>query len=289
MSDQTAGEFGTMLEVAASEDRTDNDAIIETAQAAAEPTPLAVGEVYSLVVPAGGRAVLVDTEQFQAAPNRKRGTVELFTAGSFADYVKTHDTGSVSIFADVRQALVEAVIDGDTRDAAGWGQHRAVMRLRFTDPWKHWTSADGRLAKQQAFAEHIEQGLLEIVDPAAADMLEIAQHFQANTAAEFQTSKLLSNGQVQLKYTEQVDARAGVAGQLDVPATFTLALRPFEGSDTYKVTARLRYRVGGGALAIGYQLDRPNDVLNAAFDDVLNEIAETTSLLPYAGLAPKRP
>jgi uncharacterized protein YfdQ (DUF2303 family) len=163
-----------------------------------------------------------------------------------------------------------------------------VLQLRPTDHWRHWLSLDGQLVRQQQFAEHIEQGLVEIVEPAAAEMLEIAQHFQANTTASFQTSRLLSNGQVQLKYIEDVDAKGGAAGQLDIPSTFTLALQPFEGSDQYRVTARLRYRVAAGQLTIGYQLDRPRDVLQAAFDDVVNEIAETTGITPYAGTAPTR-
>lgn len=269
--------------------RSDTQVVVDTALEAAEPALIPGVPVATLVVPAGATVKEFDLEKFEPRPTRKRGTAQLFTAGSFADYVKVHDQGEVSIFADVTEAKVVAVLNGDTAQTAGWGDHRAVLQLRHTDPWKHWSKLDGQLVRQQAFAEHIEQGLVEIVEPAAAEMLEIAQHFQANTSASFQTSKLLSNGQVQLKYVENVDATAGAAGQLSVPATFTLALQPFEGSDSYKVAARLRYRVQGGQLAIGYQLDRPNDVLQAAFDDVLNEIAETTANLPYAGKAPTRP
>jgi hypothetical protein len=45
-------------------------------------------------------------------------------------------------------------------------------------------------------------------------------------------------------------------------------VQPFEGASAFRMTARLRYRISAGGLRIGYKLDRPEDVLREAFDDV---------------------
>lgn len=125
---------------------------------------------------------------------------------------------------------------------------------------------------QTAFAEHVEESLLDITAPPAADMLEIAQSFQATTKVAFESGHRLNSGQQQLTYVEETGAKAGRKGELTIPQTFELALAPFEGSATYKVSARLRYRIGDGQLRIGYFLDRPEEVLRSAFIDTLTAI-----------------
>jgi uncharacterized protein YfdQ (DUF2303 family) len=114
-------------------------------------------------------------------------------------------------------------------------------------------------------------------------MLELAKSFQATKGVTFRSDKRLDNGQVQVLYEETIEAKAGQRGEMTVPPVFVLALQPFEGSDTYRVQARLRYRISDGTLTIGYVLDRPEDVIRAAFDDVLAEIETTTELTAYRG------
>lgn len=266
-------------------------AIIDVAQEAAVPKQLDPDR-YGVIVPDGGSFQLVDLvaerEKQGLTPYRKRGSATLHTAASLSEYVQRHATAATAIYADIEKASVVAVLNGDTADTAGWGDFRATLVLRHPPAWKRWLSRNGVLGSQQQFAEHIETGLTEIVEPPAADLLEMAQHFQATAKVDFRSAKVLSNGQRQLTYEETIDAKAGQKGQLTIPAEFTVALQPFEGSAVYRVLARLRYRIADGSLVIGYQLDRPEEVLRAAFDDVLNEIAETTGLTPFAGVAPQR-
>lgn len=261
--------------------------IIDIAVASTKPSELD-GDRYSVIVPAGAEHLLVDLfdvrERQSYVPYRKRGLVTFYTPASLCAYTAAHSTGSATaIYADVEQSTVVAVFNGDTNDDAGWGDHRAVLTLRHPPAWKRWTSANNRMGNQQAFAEHIETGMGEIVEPPAADLLEMAQHFQATAKVEFKSAKVLTNGQRQLVYEETIDAKAGQKGQLSIPGEFVVALQPFEDSATYRVTARLRYRISDGSLVIGYALDRPEEVLRAAFDDVLTEIQDTTKIRPYLG------
>ncbi len=149
-----------------------------------------------------------------------------------------------------------------------------MLRLRTTDAWKQWGAKDNRLMSQEEFAEHLEDHLAELVSPPAAEMLEIAQSFQASIKAEFQSSTRLSSGQRQFQYVETVASKAGQKGQLTIPETFEIGLVPFEGAAPYKMTARFRHRIEGDRLRLAYKLERPDDVLRAAFADVLAAVTE---------------
>ena len=61
---------------------------------------------------------------------------------------------------------------------------------------------------------------------------------------------------MQLTYNEEIDGRAGEAGQLRIPEEFFIALKPFLGGDTFCVPARFRYRIQEGRLVMWYELVR---------------------------------
>lgn len=268
----------------------DAEAIIEFAKEHAEVKRLTDQDYHEVfAVPHGFRIETVDLEPFGARPARKRGKVTLHTGDAFAGYVNHHKiSDATALYADVEARRIVAVLDdhisGDT--SAGWGEHRAVLALRHTPEWKAWADRNGRLMSQVQFAEHVEDNILDIVEPAGADLLELAQTFQATTKVAFKSSQRLSSGEQQLTYVEEVDAKAGAKGDIVIPAEFVLALAPFEGCDTYRVTARLRYRINGGELAIGYVLNRPEDVVRDAFDQILVGVESTVELTAYRGAEP---
>ena len=260
---------------------TEAQAIAELALTSAVPHQF-TDNLYSVVVPAQGRAKLLDLARFDPAPRRKHGTVTVYTAESLVAYVDQHTLliqtnpdaparAPLNLYADADARLVTAVLNDHNNDRPGWGDHRAVLTLRHTPAWAAWAAMNGRIGGQTAFAEHIEDNLPDIVDPPGADMLEMAQTFEATTSVAFRSAQRLDSGQVQLRYEESTDARAG-KGNIPIPAAFVVGVAPFEGSDPYRLTARLRYRIRDGALTIGYVLHRPEDVLRAAFDEILSVV-----------------
>ena len=262
---------------------TEAAAVADLAHQAAEAEVLEAGEVVSIHVPAGATHIVEDLERFLPEPRRPRGTAQFHTAESFARYVNAHKQAETALYADVRDARVIAVFNDDNGAEGGWRDWRGVLTLRRTEEWTAWVSRSGKLLTQVAFAELVEYRLIDLVDPAGADLLELAQTLQVNTAVNFRSSTRLRDGQVQLRYEETNEARAGTAGELTVPATFTLRLAPFEGFAAYDVTARLRYRVSGGDLSIGFVLDRPNDIVETAFVDVLGAVQSDTDIEPFHG------
>lgn len=266
----------------AREDRTENDAIVEAAQAATTPQPIGEADenrFYTVTTPAGGTTKVIDLDELREPlnpyPSRKRGTVTVRDADSFNAYLDRHSTIHTEVWADRERGQIVAVINGHAPKAdgnPGHGDHRATLALRKTPAWQAWENLNGKMLGQAQFAEHIEDRQIDIVDPKPADMLEVVQTFKAAKKVDFESSQRLSSGEVVLEYRETVAAQAGKKGQLTIPERFTLGLQPYEGSDGYRVTARLRYRINDGALYLGYALDRPEDILQGAFDDVVDAV-----------------
>lgn len=284
----------------------DADAIIEVAKASVTaPTPITPGDVLATDEP----IVLTDTEKYAAEPRAKRGTAILHTAASLTQYVNAHKTGATALYADVKDRKIVAVIndhesgptqasidgESDRKGDPGWRDHRAELHLRSTPEWDRWMARNGKIGDQVAFAEHIEDSAMDIRSPDPATMLELAQSISATEKVSFQSADRLSDGQRTLIYQQDLNATAG-DGNLQVPDTFEIAIAPFEGGARYAMTARLRLRINNGNLAIGYVLDRVEDTLRAAFDELLTggedidrqaESIETlTGLTAYRGSAP---
>ncbi|MDP9101630.1 MAG: YfdQ family protein [Actinomycetota bacterium] len=267
------------------------ETVVRTALAAAAPVVLAEDTDYAFrdfdgqVKGLSGRAP-------RATPLRKTGTVTLFDGESFAAYVTKHAEAGCEIYADALNATVVALLNGHepnqagTVEPAGWGDHRAVLKLRLTTAWQRWVALDRKLLTQVEFAEHLEDRLIDITNPPGADLLELAQSFHANTTATFSTGRRLDSGETQLTYVEQTAATAGRKQDMTIPSGFDLALMPFDGANVFKVTCRLRYRIGGGELRIGYLMDRPDDILRAAYDSVLAQIEDLTKRSALHGTPP---
>ncbi|MHA4776030.1 DUF2303 family protein [Streptomyces sp. MSC1_001] len=250
--------------------------VIDIAQQAAEPTALETGRVYAVRTAGGGTQTLNLTgPEYTGIPARKAGNTTVRDATSFDAYFSKHADASTEVYADADRLTVTAVLDAHTADIARWAGHRLTLALRQTEAWKQWIQHDGQLMKQEEFAEFLEDHLPELLEPSAAEMLEIAQSIQGATKVEWQNSTRLNSGQRQFQYAETVQAKAGQRGQLTIPETFVIGLVPFDGSVGYKLTARFRYRISReGGLTLGYKLERPGDIIRQAFADVVTAIGE---------------
>ncbi|MFJ4009416.1 DUF2303 family protein [Streptomyces sp. NPDC090026] len=272
---------------------TETQAVIDVAVRSVEPAELTPGKVYSLVTPDGAAHRLDLTgPQFTGVPPRKTGTTTVRDVDSFLAYFDKHCTGSSEVYADAERRTITAVLDAHGTEDPGWSEHRLRLELRETTAWRAWLGIDGRLMPQAEFAEFIEDNLVDLVEPSAATMLELAESFEATTTAEFQSSQRLDSGQRKFSYVEDVQAKAGHRGDIVIPATLTLALRPFEGAEPYKVIARFKYRLEKGDLRLGIKVERPGDILAAAFADlrtlVDNGIPESITVLNGSPVAASR-
>jgi uncharacterized protein YfdQ (DUF2303 family) len=260
----------------------DIEAVIEVAQQAVEPAAVEAGGLYVIRRGDGGTELLDLTgDQYQPLPRRKRGTVTVRTVDSFATYWAKHRDAGSEVYADRDRINITAVLDAHQGDPAGarWEDHRLILQLRHTDAWNAWTKYNGQTMPQAAFAEFLEDWRHLIRTPDAATMLELAQSFEATTKASFAGGTRLQSGQRQLSYVEDTTASGG-KGTIPIPDTITLAIPVFEGAThADELVARFRYHVDrDGHLTLGYRLNQPTDVLDAAFESVVAEVAERVQL-----------
>jgi uncharacterized protein YfdQ (DUF2303 family) len=247
-----------------------------------------IAGVPHLLVPHGEGADLVNLERLLPAPATVRGAVALHDEPSFSAYVSRNAGPGTLLFAHLEQRSVTAVFDwhqsrAEKLDAeAGWGQHRATLPAKLTDPWKRWTGANKQAMAQRAFATFLEDNLEDIAEPNGSTLLEIAKKFDLGKNVTFRSAVNLDNGLVQFTYNEEERPTDTVS----VPRTFVLGIAPFEGADPYRVTARLRYRVDDQKLGIWFDLKNPDLIVEDAFRARVKAIAEHTGLQPLWGEAP---
>lgn len=245
---------------------------------------------------------VLSLERYADNPRRKRAAVNLYEAKSFIDYVNSHKVAGRTHLFGVANELggsFTAVLDYHEGEEVkneeglgalpGWGEHKAVLTLETTPEWKRWIANNGKLLTQEQFAEFIEDNQLDIIAPAAADILDMAQLLQGKKTVNFRGGKNLKNGAIQLEYTEAVEVTgSGVTSRRDdamqIPDKFTLGIIPFVGAFGVQIDARLRFRIGdGGKLSFAYILNRPYKVIEDAFRFTRQEIEQATKISVLLG------
>lgn len=221
---------------------------------------------------------VIDLDAYSDRPRRIVRDRIAHDAASFIDYVRRIvDDGTFELFegadtlevwADVEKRTISALLDG----VAGWGAHTIQLQLKPSPEWAAWSMCNGKRMEQIEFAEFIEDQLSTIAEPDGTQLLEIVQSIQATNNVQYESTEWLDNGQRAFVYREDIEAKAGRQGRLTVPSTFTLGLRPFLGSDPFRITARLRYSITGGRLLMGFRLVEPERALETAFGEIIQAV-----------------
>lgn len=268
----------------------ENTEIESLSQVLARPVIERENDRLTVTAPDGWHTVHTSLESFDVEPRRSRGTSFVHDATSFIDAVtrrRMTDSPDPVIYADAARNRLVAVLNDDDDGTPGWRDYLVELALQPTPEWQLWKGHDGALMGQEAFAEHIENGLGELVAPEPATMLEIAQSFHATSSARFKSGTRLASGVQQFTWEEEQSATAGGAGTIEIPTKLELVLAPFYGSARYEVGAWFRYRITREHFTLGYKLDRPHEVERAAFSDVRAQVTEgLSSCVVIAGACP---
>lgn len=267
--------------------------IADLARESAAPEFIEEGQILALPDGKGGIR-FDDTDKWSEHPRRATAKRKVLDSASFNAYVHKHGIpNATEIWADAPNSRVLARINSHqgAELPAGWEDHSVELVLEHTKGWLAWTEHNEKWwTDQEEFAEFIETRALDVQEPDAATMQEIILNFHASSGASFESSRRLSDGQVEFTYKEEIQASAGKQ-QMTIPSNIRLAVAPYVGGHRVYVNARFRYRVNGGNLRLGYVLERPQEVLDAAFVDILGEIAngrDATDVKPaIVGLADK--
>jgi uncharacterized protein YfdQ (DUF2303 family) len=245
-----------------------------------------------LVTQQGAITPLVLAEKHLDTPRRKRAKVALYEAASFIDYLNRHKiAGATHIFGRATETAAgfSAVIDyhGAADGRAAWGEHHVALTMEITPEWARWMKFNATYLPQQAFAEFIEDNLLDIVEPDPATLLEVAQGLQGMKNVQFKSGRNLKDGAVKFELVETIELSGSTQRRdatFSVPDKFKVALVPYVGANGVEIEARLRFRIGNdGSVSFAYILNRPYKVIETAFNVTCEDIEKGTAIKVLLG------
>jgi uncharacterized protein YfdQ (DUF2303 family) len=137
---------------------------------------------------------------------------------------------------------------------------------------------------QVDFARFLEENLPDIVEPASADLLEVALTFEAKKSVEFSSGVRLANGQIQFQYDEVVRGTAQ-KGSIEIPEQFVLGVAIHVGGPAYRIPVRLRWRLQEGKVVFWYEVVRPHRFIEDALKEIRERVAKETAIPILAGVA----
>lgn len=184
--------------------------------------------------------------------------------------------GVATIWGSMDQGRIVAVYDDHPADGgANWRDDRLLMELEADDDWKAWHALSGQWMRQDQFADAIEELLHTVVSPDQADLMEVIASVRASTKGTFESRQNRANGSISVGYSQEVTAKAGRRGELEVPEQIQLRLRPWAGQEqTYVVGAYFRLLIADGDLRLAIKLKPTRQILRQAWNDQCAQIVD---------------
>lgn len=258
--------------------RTENDAIIEHALATADmivATPKETGIPNLWLVrhtgPDGRQEVReIDLDGYAETPRFHKYHLDVRTARDFIQAVERHattkDAEIITYLHTDTPPVAQARLTAGSSINPGNPHGGAITLYAYTTKeWDSWINKSDMWLTQEDMADFLDRNRAAITNPTAADMLEIVQSMTATVKAEFASANRLANGATVLQWREDIEAKAGKAGQLVIPETITLALQPLETLDTrFKIGARFRFKIADKQLRMMFILADTAPIMRAA-------------------------
>ena len=252
-------------------------------------------------------------DERRLAPERREGTSTHTTLESFCLAVERFSDDDSALFAhdDPRSPKLLAVFvyhEGNRRDESGtvtedgeprFGRHRAVYPFPISPEWQAWTTQPEAMS-QRAFAEFLEEHVVEVMDPerigestrevaeqlgitpaSPSQLLTLSRGLALRVDAKVVQASNLSSGEAQVTYEEVHKDRDG--GQLKIPSGFVISIPVFRSGTPYAIVARLRYRVQGAQVTWRILLHRAEHAFRDAFGEACDMAQERTGVPLFYG------
>lgn len=210
-----------------------------------------------------------------AKPRYIKQTVTIETADSLVDYVNRFKSPQTTLFADIANNRIVALVDYHATDDAAHVAHRAKMDLPFSEEWALWTKISGRLMGQLDFARFLEENAAEVRAPDAAELLEACRDLQVRRKVNFTKAVRTSSDNENFEYSEETNTTIK-KGDLELPTKFKLGLPVYFGDSEVELFAFLRWKMDDGALSLGIQLHRVEHVRQSVFKRIVQDASDRT-------------
>lgn len=252
----------------------------------------ATGIPQTITTPSG-REILVLPEGFSqhdVTPQHKLAVempkvisqaVTLQNADALKGYLNRFKSEASMMFADVTASRIVGALDYHGPAKAALVSHKATLDLPHSEEWKTWSGINGQLKPQLEFARFVEENAPDIKAPDAASLLEAVRDLQAKRSVNFMAAVRTASDNESFEYTDNTETRG--KGDLELPTKFMLSIPVYFGDADVEVPAFLRWKLDEGKLLLGIKLHRAEHIRQAAFNLIVTDAAEQTSLLAVFG------
>lgn len=210
-----------------------------------------------------------------------KANVQAHDVHGFIDYINTFKLDNTRIFAALEpKPQLKAIVDYHAPTQPQLGAHIVHCAMQHSEEWKRWSGNNKTPMTQKEFGLFIEDNAKDVIKPSGGDLLEMALNFSSLRTVTFASGQRLQDGTVSFEFKEEEKT-----GRIKLPPNIELALPVFRGDDAaYKVSARLKYQLKEGQLAIWYELERPDLVIDDAYKHVIEDVAQQTGIEVFRGM-----
>lgn len=268
-----------------------NQTLLDAGSALGAPK-VVPGYLPVVIVPDGFTAEPLFHETLPPLPDHIRQTVNFHSADSFIGYLNVFKDNLTRVFCAVPATgltgcpAFEAILDYHTA-VANHLPSRCSHRAKYTCPlsleWLTWAGCHGKPMTQKEFVEFVDDNVVDIVSPKAADVLELARDFNAKTEVKFASKVNAITGGVSLNYQEDTESGGPAAGQLKAFDRMTLSIPVFDGEEPRTIEAKVQWVPRDGKLAVTVKLYRPSQAKAEEFVKLRSAIAAELGIPVWNG------
>lgn len=241
-----------------------------------------------------GSGQIKSLEEYRDTPLQINAEQEFCDLRGFVDYVNDFKSDTTVCFTGAKE--IRTIFDYHGKDQPRWGNHQAVFKIQISRRWKIWEQAHNQWMPQKQFADFLDSGLNEIIDPSQAQILTLVQNFRATTSYEYDSEN--SAGREELRYRKIVQGGSSKSETITLPDYVTLALQPFENIEVlngrldeefqipaYELKAKINWQVdtNGTGLMFKVQILNVENVVNQTLEIIKNAVDKLTKVKTYIG------
>lgn len=248
-------------------------------------------------------------DEYRTAPERRAGTARVQDLASFTALANRFKDADSVIFADRnhQEPSLTAVLDYHragpaAEDRARFGDHRIVYMFPLSEAWKEWRNHDGEKMGQADFSTFLEDRIIDVLPPpgggdlgdarfpgidafsrhvtaswaSPATLVELARGLSIRVGSRVKDVRNLASGEAQMAFESEHHDESGAP--LRIPQLFLIGIPVFDAGPSYRIVARLRYRVTSAGIVWFYDLWRPDLALRHAFDEACETVRTETGL-----------
>lgn len=241
-----------------------------------------------------GNGEIASLEKYLGAPLRIKTEQEFCDLRGFVDYVNDFKTETTVCFTGSRE--IRTIFDYHGKEQPRWGEHQALFKIQMSRRWEIWSKAHNQWMPQKQFADFLDSGLNEIINPSQAEILTLVQNFRATTSYEYDSEN--SSGREELRYRKIIQGGSSKSETITLPEYVTLALQPFENIDVlnerlpdeleipaYELKAKISWQVSTDSTGLMFKVQILNveNVVNKTLEIIKAALKHLTEVKTYIG------